>query len=183
MAGPRTVGVVVGNPKTQSRTLALAEQVATAAADAAALDGTGGPTIDLAELGPELFDWSSTGVREAVDAIRSCALVVVASPTYKASYTGLLKSFLDWFSTSDLLGVTVVPVMTGAGAHHALGVEVHLRPVLVELGATLPTRGLYVTEGELEEAGVVITTWLRAAGPQLRQALAQIPATAERRDP
>ena len=85
-------------------------------------------------------------MQEAVDGIRSCALVVVASPTYKASYTGLLKSFLDWFSTTSLQGVTVVPVMTGAGAHHALAVEVHLRPVLVELGATLPTRGLYVTE-------------------------------------
>ncbi len=166
-----TLGLVVGNPKAQSRTLGLAAQVAAAAAGAAGLDGADTLTIDLAGLGPQLFDWSSSGVREAVDGIRSCALVVVASPTYKASYTGLLKSFLDWFSTSDLQGVTVVPVMTGAGAHHALAVEVHLRPVLIELGATLPTRGLYVTEGELAEADAVITTWLQAAGPQLRQAL------------
>jgi FMN reductase len=167
-----TVGVVVGNPKAQSRTFELAVQVATASAGAAGLDAKDMVTIDLAELGPQLFDWSSPGVREAVDGIRSCALVVVASPTYKAGYTGLLKSFLDWFSTSDLEGVTVIPVMTGAGAHHALAVEVHLRPVLVELGATLPTRGLFVMEGELEEAGVVITTWLGVAGPQLRRALA-----------
>jgi FMN reductase len=167
-----TVGLVVGNPKAQSRTLALAAQVATAAADTAGLDGAEMLRIDLAELGPQLFDWSSSGVRKAVDGIRSCALVVVASPTYKASYTGLLKSFLDWFSTSDLQGVSVVPVMTGAGARHALAVEVHLRPVLVELGATVPTRGLYVTESELEDADVAITTWLDAAGPQLRQSLA-----------
>jgi FMN reductase len=165
------VGLVVGNPKAQSRTLALASQVADAAANAAGLGETDQLVIDLAPLGPRLFDRSSSDVREAVDAIRSCALVVVASPTYKASYTGLLKSFLDWFSTTDLHGVTVIPVMTGAGTHHALAVEVHLRPVLVELGATLPTRGLYVTEGELDEAGVAITTWLEAAGPQLRQAL------------
>jgi FMN reductase len=167
-----TVGLVVGNPKAQSRTLALAEAVATAAADAAGLDGTDRLTVDLAELGPQLFDWSSTTVKETVLGIRSCALVVVASPTYKASYTGLLKSFLDWFSTTDLLGVTVVPVMTGAGAHHALAVEVHLRPVLVELGATLPTRGLYVTEGELSETDDVLRAWLGAAGPQLRRAVA-----------
>ena len=166
-----TVGLVVGNPKAQSRTLALAEAVAAAVAEAAGLDGTERLTVDLAELGPQLFDWSSAPVREAVDGIRSCALVVVASPTYKASYTGILKSFLDWFSTTDLLGVTVVPVMTGAGAHHALAVEVHLRPVLVELGATLPTRGLYVTEGELADADVTITTWLDAAGAQLRRAV------------
>ena len=126
--------------------------------------------FDLAEVGPQLFDWSSATVKEAVQGVRSCALVVVASPTYKASYTGLLKSFLDWFGTADLLGVTVVPVMTGAGAHHALAVEVHLRPVLVELGATLPTRGLYVTEGELSETDDVLKAWLVAARPQLRAA-------------
>jgi FMN reductase len=166
-----TVGLVVGNPKAQSRTLALAESVATAAADAAGLDGADRLTVDLAELGPRLFDWSSETVKEAVHGIRSCALVVVASPTYKASYTGLLKSFLDWFKTTDLLGVTVVPVMTGGSAHHALAVEVHLRPVLVELGATLPTRGLYVTEGELPETDEVLQAWLGAAGPQLRQAV------------
>jgi FMN reductase len=148
----------------------LAESVATAAADAAGLDGADRMTIDLAEVGPQLFDWSSTTVKAAVQGVRSCALVVVASPTYKASYTGLLKSFLDWFGTADLLGVTVVPVMTGAGAHHALAVEVHLRPVLVELGATLPTRGLYVTEGELSETDDVLKAWLVAARPQLRAA-------------
>jgi FMN reductase len=163
------VGLVVGNPKVRSRTLALAETVATAAADAAGLDGTDRLTVDLADLGPQLFDWSSARVKEAVEGIRSCSLVVVASPTYKASYTGLLKSFLDWFSTTDLVGVTVIPVMTGAGAHHALAVEVHLRPVLVELGGSLPTRGLYVTEGELANADDVITKWLVAAGPALRR--------------
>ena len=86
-----------------------------------------------------------------MDAIRSCTLVVVASPTYKASYTGLLKSFLDWFGTTDLDGVTAVPVMVGAGLQHSLAVEVHLRPVLVELGRHCPTRGLYVTEDQLDQ--------------------------------
>jgi FMN reductase len=165
------VGLVVGNPKAGSRTLALGAAVAAAVADGAGLDGSDRLTVDLAVLGPQLFDWSSTSVRAAVEGIRSCSLVVMASPTYKASYTGLLKSFLDWFSTTDLLGIVVVPVMTGAGAHHALAVEVHLRPVLVELGATLPARGLYVTEGELATSDDVIAEWLRAAGPPLRRAL------------
>jgi FMN reductase len=52
-----------------------------------------------------------------------------------------------------------------------LAVEVHLRPVLVELGATLPTRGLYVTEAELPESHARIDDWLHTAGPQLRHAL------------
>jgi FMN reductase len=83
----------------------------------------------------------------------------------------LLKSFLDWFSTTDLDGVTVVPVMMGAGLQHALAVEVHLRPVLVELGATLPTRGLYVTEDQLDTLDDVVAGWLLEAGPRLRAAV------------
>jgi FMN reductase len=166
-----TVGIVVGNPKAHSRTLGVAEAVAAAAADAGGLAGAERIVVDLAELGSQLFDWSSVAVRDAVDRICATSLAVVASPTYKASYTGLLKSFLDWFSTTDLQGVTVVPVMVGAGLQHALAVEVHLRPVLVELGASLPTRGLYVTEDQLGELDAVVATWVREAGPSLRAAM------------
>jgi FMN reductase len=167
------VAVVVGNPKARSRTLEAADAVAAAAATAAGLSDAPRLRVDLAELGPDLFDWSSPRVRAAVDAVRQCALAVVASPTYKASYTGLLKSFLDWFGTTDLAGVTVVPLMVGAGAQHALAVEVHLRPVLVELGATLPTRGLYVTEDQLGALGDVVSAWLAEAAPRLRASVTE----------
>jgi FMN reductase len=166
-----TVGVVVGNPKRRSRTLTVAEAVARAAAGAAGLAGAERTTVDLADLGPQLFDWSSVDVRTAVDTIRSSTLAVVASPTYKASYTGLLKSFLDWFTTTDLDGVTVVPVMVGAGLQHALAVEVQLRPVLVELGATLPTRGLYITEDQFDALDDVVGSWLLEGAPRLRAAV------------
>jgi FMN reductase len=166
-----TIGVVVGNPKPRSRTLDAATAIAEAVADAVGLAAAERVTIDLAEFGPLLFDRSSTQVRQAVEALASCALAVVASPTFKASYTGLLKSFLDWFGTNGLSNVTVIPVMVGAGERHALAVEVHLRPVLVEIGATLPTRGLYVTEAELADVDGAITGWLQEAAPALRAAL------------
>lgn len=167
----RTIGIVVGNPRPASRTLAVAESVATAAAAAVGLTATSRVTVDLAELGPSLFDWNSADVRAAVDAIRACSLVVIASPTYKASYTGLLKSFLDWFSTTDLAHTVVVPVMVGAGEQHALAVEVQLRPVLVELGAVMPSRGLYVTEAQFADVDDVVAAWLDEAGPRLQAAL------------
>src|SRR5262245_54014052 len=104
------LGIVVGNPKPQSRTLALARAVAHAAAGAIGLDATGSEAVevDLAVLGPRLFDWSDADVRDTVERVAGTTLLVVASPTYKATYTGLLKSFLDWFSTTGLSGVTAV---------------------------------------------------------------------------
>ena len=166
-----TVGIVVGNPKPQSRTLTVARAVAGAAAAACDLDATDTVEVDLATLGPQLFDWSSAEVRDAVERVAACSLLVVASPTYKAAYTGLLKAFLDWYPTTGLSGVTVVPVMVGAGAQHALAVEVHLRPVLVEIGASIPTRGLYVTEDRLDDLSTVIDEWLVEAAALLRSAV------------
>ena len=57
--------------------------------------------VDLADLGAALLDWDDAGVADLV-ARRSASadLVVVASPTYKGTYTGLLKLFLDRFATS-----------------------------------------------------------------------------------
>jgi FMN reductase len=166
------LAVVVGNPKRRSRTLAVADAVATAAAAAVGLEPEAERlTIDLADFGGELFDWSSLRVREIVAGLTGASLAVIASPTYKATYTGLLKAYLDWFGQTGLSGVTVVPVMVGAAPHHALAVEVHLRPVLVEIGASVPTRGLYVTEDAIDDLPSIIDAWLGEAGPVLARAV------------
>jgi FMN reductase len=167
----RRVGVVVGNPKPRSRTLDVGVAVLRAASEVSGLAGGEELIVDLAGVGPEVLDWSSERVGHLVGAVGGCSLLVVASPTFKASYTGLLKCFLDWFGTAGLRGVVTVPVMVGAGPAHALAVEVHLRPVLVEIGATLPTRGLYVTEADLARLDDVIAGWLEEAAPALRRAL------------
>ncbi len=51
-------------------------------------------------------------------------------------------------------------------------VEVHLRPLLVELGAAVPSRGLYVTEPEFADLQVPVARWAETAVPLLRRALA-----------
>ena len=55
--------------------------------------------------------------------------------------------------------------MTGAAPIHALAPEVHLRPLLVELGASTPSRGLFVTEQQLDDLDTVIASWARVARP------------------
>ena len=57
-------------------------------------------------------------------------------------------------------------------AGHSLAVEVHLRPVLVELGSSVPARGLYVTEPELAEPDAAVARWAATAIPLIRGALA-----------
>jgi FMN reductase len=142
-----TVTVVAGNPKPDSRTLAaarlLAEQITGAPVDNA---------VDVITLGPGLLGWGDDAVAAAVKTVQSSDLVIFASPTFKATYTGVLKLFLDQFATGDgLKGVVAVPLMLGAGPAHALAPELLLKPVLVELGATVPVQGLYLDEKSWED--------------------------------
>jgi FMN reductase len=159
-----TIAVVTGNPKPQSRT----HSVALAVADAIAAELGGAPdrlVVDLAEHAPRLFDWADPELTALGSAVAGADVAVFASPTYKASYTGLLKAFLDRYGSNGLAGVAAVPVMTGGWPGHLLAVEVHLRPVLVELGATVPARGVYVTEPELADVEGAVGKWAETAVP------------------
>ncbi|MCC6435431.1 MAG: NAD(P)H-dependent oxidoreductase [Acidimicrobiales bacterium] len=163
--------VVVGNPKAASRTRTAGEAAAARIAALTGLDAEGTAVIELADLGPQLFDWSSAAVRAATETLAGATVAVIATPVYKATYTGLLKAFLDWFGQTGLDGVAAVPLMVGAAANHALAVETHLRPLLVEIGATVPTRGLYLLESELDALDEPLDRWATHAGPYLRRAV------------
>jgi FMN reductase len=140
------VAVVVGNPKPASRTLDAATKVA------ARLGGNPpSPVLDLATFGASLLDWADETVTEAVRVVGESDAVVFASPTYKASFTGLIKLFLDRFPAGGLGGVVAFPVMLGGAWRHSLAPEVFLKPVLVELGATCPSAGLFLLDSDYED--------------------------------
>jgi FMN reductase len=154
------VTVVVGNPKPASRTLQAASLVATR------LTGVEPRVLDVVSFGAGLLGWGDATVGAAVKTVQTSDVVVFASPTFKATFTGLLKLFLDQFPTGGLAGVTAYPVMLGAGPGHAMAPEVFLRPVLTELGASCPAKGLYVLDSEWETSATV-EAWLDSARPTL----------------
>ncbi len=155
------VAVVVGNPKADSRTLAAAVHLARE------LAGEPDLVIDLAELGGAVLDLRDERVSGLIEQVASYDVVVFASPTYKAALTGLLKAFLDRFPGNGLRDVIAVPLMLGAGPGHALAVDTSLRPVLTELGATVPVRGLYVLEATSADP-TAYGDWLETARPVVR---------------
>lgn len=139
------VTIVVGNPKPASRTL----EVARAITGGIFGDRTGVDVVELADYGPELFSWASSSVEELVARVGTSDVLVVASPTYKATYTGLLKAFLDRYQADGLAGVVAVAVMTGADKTHALGGDMTLVPLLNGLGATVIGRGSYFVTNDM----------------------------------
>ena len=139
--------VVVGNPKVGSRTRQAAELVTERL--------TGAPpsaVIEVAELGPGLLGWGDPLVAEAKETALGADLLVVASPTYKATYTGLLKLFLDQFAAGELAGTPTVALMVAASPRHALAGEHTLKPVLTEIGASCPAPALFLLESDWESS-------------------------------
>jgi FMN reductase len=153
-----TTAVVAGNPKPQSRTLAAATYLARE------LDGEPDLVVDLADLGPKLLDWSDPDVTDLVKQVGAAELVVVASPTYKAAYTGLLKLFLDRFAGGTGLSGLAVPLMLGGSPAHSLAPELTLRPVLTEIGGTVPGRALYVVDAQHDDPAAY-ADWLAVTRP------------------
>jgi FMN reductase len=153
--------IVVGNPKPRSRTYEAARLVVEQL--------TGRPpdvAIDLVDFGAALLDWSDAAVGAAITTVQQTDLVVFASPTFKATYTGLLKLFLDRIGGGTLNGVTAIPLMLGGDWRHSLASEVFLKPVLAELGAATPTRGLFLIDADYNSP-FALESWLEAARPRL----------------
>jgi FMN reductase len=144
---------VVGNPKPRSRT----HQMVTAVAEAfaAASGARVEAVIDLIELKSSLFEFGAPQLAGPLEQAIGADVLVVGSPVYKATYTGLLKAFCDHIVQGQLSGILALPTMMGGAYQHALAVELHLRPLLVELGATCATPGLYVLESQVDELEAV----------------------------
>ena len=139
-----TTLVLSGNPRPGSRTLKLAVAVGEAVSD------TPPSVIDIGELGAGLLTPDDPATAAAVQALHDATLLVVATPTYKGSYTGILKVLLDQLPANALAGKTAVPVITAGVQPQADAAAGHLNALLGELGATLRP-AVTATEAELAD--------------------------------
>jgi FMN reductase len=154
------LSVVVGNPKPHSRTFAIANALADRVCRAVGAERK--VTIDLVEHANLLFEWPCPPIEALNLAVQTSDFVIVATPTYKATYTGLLKAFLDRYAHDGLGHVTAIPLMTASSPDHALAVEFTLRPLLVELGASVPTKGMYFSISNMSRMDDILDEWLEA---------------------
>jgi FMN reductase len=165
-----SIVAVTGNPRPQSRTHTVAR---TLAGELARVLGTDPPAdVDLAEIGAGVLDPGDERSQAATAIVLASDLLVLASPTYSATYSGLLKAFLDRLGTRPLAGKTAVPLLLGGAPNHQLAIDVHFTPLLYELGARVPVRGLFVVESDVPEFSNAAAVWAQAhAGTLLEPVL------------
>ncbi|RJQ81967.1 FMN reductase (NADPH) [Pseudonocardiaceae bacterium YIM PH 21723] len=142
--------VLSGSPSASSRTAVLAAHVA------ARLTAQGHTiqVIKVRDLPPAALLAGNTAdpqIAAAVAAIESADGVVAASPVYKASFSGLLKTLLDLLPQFALAGKVVLPVLTGGTQAHVLALDYALRPVLSSLGADHIVPGWFVLDRTIDK--------------------------------
>jgi FMN reductase len=139
---------ISGSPRAPSKSKALAAAMLAALADA----GCETKMIDLATLPADALvaRAQSAEIDDAIAAVGAADIVVAASPTYRALYTGVLKCFFDLMPQSHLKGKTCIGLQTGIAPEHSLAAEYGFRPLFASLEG-LPLAVLYATDDEFTD--------------------------------
>lgn len=97
-------------------------------------------------------------LRTFMAAVRDAHGLIVATPIYKASFTGLLKAALDVLPQFAFAGKVVMPIGTGGSLAHVLALDYGLRPVIQSMGARHIVQSHFVTEGEFrtDEQAIIL---------------------------
>ncbi len=94
-------------------------------------------------------DFQHPAIVEATRLVARADGVVVATPVYKAAYSGVLKALLDLLPQYALAGKTVLPLATGGSVAHVLALDYALRPVLTSMGATHVVPGWFTLDKDI----------------------------------
>lgn len=140
--------LIAGSPASTSRSAALLEAVGRRLARHAG----GIAHLQIRDLNPQALiraDFSDFSVVQALQQVADAQVIVIATPIYKAAYSGVLKVFLDLLPQTGLQGKTVLPLATGGSPHHMLALDYALRPVLQSLGAKQVLAGIYATDAQV----------------------------------
>jgi FMN reductase len=113
---------------------------------------------------------SDPALKALNEAVEAADGIIVATPIYKASYTGLLKLFLDQLPQFALAGKAVMPLATGGSLAHVLALDYGLRPVLQSMGARHVVQSHFVLESDVVAAADGVSIRAEAAGPLVEAA-------------
>ncbi len=143
-----SVLLIAGSPSERSRTAAFLD----AAGQRLETRGALVNRLRVRDLSPQallLADFGHPSISQAIGRVARADVIVVATPVYKAAYSGVLKVFLDLLPQDGFKGKTVLPLATGGSPNHMLALDYSLRPVLQSLGAKNILPGIYATDAQV----------------------------------
>jgi len=147
-AHPLRIVAVSGGLQRPSKAAALAEHLLDLIADAFPCEQR---LVELGQLAPQLAGavWRSQlpdTVERELAAVEQADVLVVATPVYRGSYTGLFKHFFDFIHQDALIDKPVLLAATGGSERHALVIDHQLRPLFSFFQARTLPLGVYATD-------------------------------------
>lgn len=182
MSAPLRIVGVSGSLREPSKTTALVRALVEEAASRGTVETI---LVEVASLGPGFAgalrrEDVGPDVEAALRAIETADLLIVASPVYRASFTGLFKHLFDFVGQYALVGTPVLLAATGGGERHALILEHQLRPLFGFFQALTLPLGVYASEVDFDgyeltspEVRARIEQAITRAVPLVEQAAAQ----------
>ena len=175
------LGVVSAGLSVPSSTRLLADRLAAATGRQADVDVE---VVELRELAVEIAQNLTNGfpgrrLAAAIDAVTSADGLIVVTPVFSASYSGLFKSFFDVIDKDALTGIPVLIAATGGTARHSLVLDHALRPLFAHLRAVVVPTGVYAAsedwgaeglDGRIERAAGELAALMRGLSANRRPA-------------
>ncbi|MFE0354184.1 FMN reductase [Streptomyces nigra] len=173
--------VVSAGLSVPSSTRLLADRLAAATGRQADVDVE---VVELRELAVEIAQNLTNGfpgrrLAAAIDAVTSADGLIVVTPVFSASYSGLFKSFFDVIDKDALIGMPVLIAATGGTARHSLVLDHALRPLFAHLKAVVVPTGVYAAsedwgaeglDGRIERAAGELAALMRGLSATRRPA-------------
>lgn len=140
--------IIAASPSITSRTARLAafvsERLGSLGFASSVLSVRSLPAEDLIHARTD-----SPAIAAALNQVAAARGIVIATPVYKAAYSGLLKTFLDLLPQFGLRDKVVLPLATGGTIAHVLSIDYALRPVLSSLDPLHVVAGLFVLDKQI----------------------------------
>lgn len=143
-----TVLMLAGSPSAVSRSSAVLQYIqAQLTHDFITVE-----LLRVRDLDPSELLWANSKgatIEPALAQVERADGIVLASPTYKAAYSGILKTFLDLLPQRALQNKVILPIMTGGSPAHTLVIDYALKPMLCSIGDPRVLRGIYLLDGQI----------------------------------
>ena len=157
----RSLVVVSAGLSQPSSTRLLADRLSTAT-DRHLRDAGIEPTIEVIELREHAQDltnhlltgFPSPKLQAAIDGVLGADGLIVVTPIFSASYSGLFKVFFDVIERDGLAGTPVLIGATGGTARHSLALEHALRPLFAYMNAATVATAVYAATEDWGSGGV-----------------------------
>ena len=183
MTLPLRVVAVSGGLQRPSKSAALTEHLLDLIAEEVPCEQR---LVDLGQLAPQLAGavWRSQmsdTVERELAAVEQADVLVVATPVFRGSYSGLFKHFFDFIDQDALIDKPVLLAATGGSERHALMIDHQLRPLFSFFQARTLPLGVYATDKDFVDYRLQNEALIQRARLAVQRALPLVELTRQTR--